>query len=260
MKKKTKEKIIIKMKKSCKGYTEELFSFDEIGHLNKNESIFNYKNVFEYEKKWKQFQLKFLNKKTDNIKHIKYLENSFYLTGEWIKYLEIDDIEKNEIVYSNLYSLEEYLLQEGNDYFDKLLDKLYPHEYWRAYKVPFFEPIENKKYSKMSDSELRAGGFEKELKIIQEEWNTNGYYDLSKKIKKIIKPYKNYTFREPLYYNKREKFYESNDIIGSEKLSKQIRFTHFLEDMTTYKQPWGIVKNLKKDVKKIIKKYLKEQI
>ena len=259
MNKKT-NKIIKKMKKSCKNYTKDLFSFDEYGHLDKNKSIFDFKNIYEYEKEWKNFQLKFLEEKNQNEKQIEYLKNTCYLIGEWIKYVEIDEFKKEELIYSNLYSLEEFLLYKSDLYFNKLLNKYYPHEYWRPYKQPFFEKLnKNDKFSTMTDSELRAGGLEKELTIIKNNWYKNNYYQMAKFIKKIIIPYENYTFRDNIEYNKKEKIWECNDIIGSTKLTKKIRFTHFLKDMTTYKQPFGIIKKLEKEIKKEVKKIFKNK-
>lgn len=239
------------------------FVFNEIGHLDKNKSIFDFKNLLEETEKWKEFQNEHLlkdfkgnpltGKALERGKKIIINNNrNLYLYGDWIRYFDKSFTEEI-FYYGILISLYSYIFDKMDEYWNKLVNKKIPNLLYKPYNEPLFKKCEdNPKHSTMYDFETRAFGKEEELKKIKDFWNNKGSDLISDYITEIIKPYKNTTFR---ISNLKDKYDPTSwDIIGGKEAAEHIKFDNYLETLTELEQSNQIVKNLIKECKKYLKK------
>jgi len=268
---KTNEYILLKTEDKEKDY----LYCSEIGRIDKEKTIFDYKNVLEWDKKWWQFQKDSISeenlsgknqKKWFKTNYKKY--NTLYMIGEWFRWIEKEDFDnkssKGHMVYGTLISLNSYIVTEVSEFIDKKIDKKYPNMFYKKYRKPMFKKIKDSKFSTMEKLKIRAGGYEKELEVLKKLKRKN-FYKIEKLILKSIEKYSNYTFTKWTYeeYKKSEKIENGikNMIFGGKKAAEKINYNTFLDDFYKLEQPFGIVEKLIKKInKKIEKKYLKKWI
>lgn len=243
----------------------------EIGRLDTDETIFDYSNLYEWDKKWWKFQKNSLTELRKDKKYSKWHNINFkhyddlYMQGDWFRWMQREEYkDKPEMVYGLIQGLREYVTLAINEKIDEVINKKYPNMYHREYNTPIFVKEKGSKYSRMAKSEIRAGGFENELDKLN-KLKREKFYKIEKLIKKRIKKYSNYTFTKwdfPDY--KTDVGIEDGTkilIIGGLEAAKNISFKSLLKDVHNLEQPIGIVDNLIEEIFKEVKeKYLKKWI
>lgn len=233
----------------------------DIGRLSKKDSIFKYKNLLEWDKKWWKFQKKHLgNTPTDSkwyqINFASY--NDLYLQGEWFRWMEQEEYQKKpHMVYGHLEGLRSYVSIKISEKIEDEIEKLYPHNYYREYKEPMFKKAKKSKLYTMNEMKIRAGGKEEELEKLKKSNRENFPY-IEEIVLEKIKPYSGYTFTKWYFpdYKPKEKIYDGMKfmIIGGKKAAKNISFKSFLKDFHELSQPFGLVDNLIEEIWDIVKK------
>jgi hypothetical protein len=273
------EKEIYELNKYILKETEEkkynyLFC-NEVGRLDeKKETIFDYKNLYEWDKKWWEFQKASLIDVKNETKYKKWYEvnykeyNTLYMQGEWFRWIEeeICCSETNETMYYGiLEGLKSYIVTEITERIDKWINKKIPNQSYKPYQEDLFKETDDGMYE-MAKMEIRAGGKEKQLELLKEIYREN-FPEIEEEIIIKIKPYENYTFSIIKYDEfKKEETIENAlkyIIIGGLEAAKNISFKSLLKDTYKLEQPYGIVENLieriwKEVKKKYLKKWLKE--
>jgi hypothetical protein len=246
---------------------------NEIGRMGKEETIFEYKNVLEWDKKWWEFQKESLEKNAnENYFQKKWYEvnfkeyNNLYMQGEWFRWIEKDTFgsKKKRMIYGILEGLRSHIVIKISEKLDEEIDKLYPNMFYSEFREPLFSKIPNSKYLTMKDSSVRAGGFEKELEELQKR-KREEFPLIEEYILERIKPYSNFTFTKWEYpeWKTKEKDFEGNKlmIFGGLKSAENICFKTFLDDFYSMEQPYGIIENLIIDImEKIKEKYFNKWI
>jgi len=175
------------------------------------------------------------------------------MPGDWFRALELSEFGKNKrkLVYGHLESAHSYIYTEVLEKLEEAIEKEYPYIYVRPYGVSMFEDIPNSKYSRMTDTEKRAAGKEKELEFAQKRlvslWDS-----IDVDIEKHIKKYSGYTFRK--YSDKPVHDHLDFFIIGGFEAANDISFKSFFKDFYKRIQP---VEVLDKIIDILIKKYIK---
>jgi len=240
------------------------FIYNEIGHLDLDKKIIDFENLLDFCNKWCAYQNEFLLKdyqgnplKDEELerskKIIKDNNSKLYLSGDWVRYIDNDfpfkhKIKNKKMVYGILISLEEYLMENLDMYWDNLLDKKIPNILWKPYKEKTFIKEPNGKHYTMYDFKTRANGKEKDLEKIKVYWQKEGYILINDIVKEKIINYKNMTFR--IFKNNDKYDPTSYDIISDKEAAKQIDFKNYLTSLINLQQSEQIVLNLLKDLKK----------
>ena len=248
---------------------------NEIGRLDKK-SIFDYKNLYEWDKEWWKFQKASLIEVKNNEKYKKWYEvnyknyNTLYMQSEWFRWIEEEKCcnKTNEIMYYGiLEGLKSYITTEITERIDKWINKKIPNQSYKPYQEDLFKEREDGMYE-MIGMETRAARKEKQLEILKEIYREK-FPKIEKKIIKKIKQYENYTFSTIKYDEfKKEETIENAlkyIIIGGLEAAKNISFKSLLKDSYKLEQPYGIVENLIENIwkevkKKYLKKWLKESV
>jgi len=234
-------------------------SCSEIGRLEKDENIFNYETLYdfdkaswEYQKKYREQEIKedkkalkqgkkHLSKK--NIRHSEDYVKKFFSQyryrqgGDWFRWIEDD-----ELIYGEIISAHQYIIDKLQNKLNKVIDHHIPSFYWRAFDKPEF-----KKEGKLHHWDMgtrRAAGREKELIKIN-DWARDYVQDeLANIVDQRLKKYSGMTFRDSKKSTKPWKGFDSL-IVADEISAKNLRMKSFLPDFREIEQPIGILTNLK---------------
>ena len=240
----------------------------EIGRINENENIFNYKNILEWDNEWWNFQKSHTDYKNMKTKYQKkWWKHNFseyknlYMNGDWFRWIEKKDWSSKEdkgyMIYGVLEGLHSHISLKISDLIDKRIDKEYPNMFYSNFREPMFKKIKNSKYFTMKKSSYRAGGFEKELKKLQ-TLKIENFYKIEEIISEKIKPYSSYTFTLWEYhdYKNSEKIWDGVKLmlVGGFEAAENISFKTFLDDFYEKEQPYGIVENLIEEIYSDIEK------
>jgi len=244
----------------------DYFEITEIGHSDEN--IFKFKNLIKWDIKNYDFQEKSREEGTDEqIKWQKkrgeeeiserYLAkdyNKLYMPGDWFRALELTTFgrgDKRKLVYGHLESAQSYVYIQILENIQDEIDKVYPYIYARPYGVSMFEDIEGSKYSRMTDTEKRAAGKEKELEKVEKKLQSL-WEKIEVDVELSIEDYSGYTFRK--YSDK--PLYDHLDffIIGGLDAAENITFKTFFRDFYERIQPVEVLDII---IKELTEKYTK---
>ncbi len=231
---------------------------NEVGRLGKNESIFDYKNLYVWDKSWWKYQKNSLtgvntDKKYRDWYRVNYAKyRSLYMQGDWYRWIEKEQFQKKpHMVYGSIEGLNNYVKIKIEERLESTIDKIIPNNFYHEYRTPLFIKEKGSKYSTMADTEVRAGGFEKELEQVR-KIKRESFHLFEEIIYKEITPFSNYTFTKWEYpdYKTTEKIEDGIKlmIVGGFKAAKKISFKTFLDDFYKLEQPIGLVDNLIEEI------------
>jgi len=235
----------------------------EPGRLADGEHFFDYPTLFEFDEKWKEFQLSDLSRVEylyraneesiyDGIKESKnYIEslrnrNNIYMQGDWFRLIDEDD----KMLYATFISAYYYLLDYAEDTLSSYIEELIP------YDLVDDEDLLLESFNNPEINVYKANGREKELDYLTKL----SYRFLSKKIPKIIRKLiddercKGKGFRVDEGYDG-EKFDPITHFIfwDAESL-KSVRTTNFLNDFNKIKSDNKCLEDIENKLNKYIRK------
>lgn len=222
----------------------DYFSIIEYG-ISSEDIFEKYKNIKEWDLENYLFQ-----KEHETMVRDEY--DSLYLSATLFRAIEKQEFSDNkELIYGNLESARSYIFEKIYRKLEKEIQNKYPYIYVQSYKEPTFKKIKGKKLYEMADTELRAGGKEKELSDIKKRLREL-YNNIEDDIVFELNKFSGYTFKK---YGKGSRFDRLDTfIVGGFEAAENISFKTFFNDFYLRLQP---IELLKKPTKKILKKYKK---
>ena len=218
------------------------YDYFEITEPGGEDKIFKYKNLKEWDKENYEFQKKHKTMVRENY-------DELYMPGDWFRALELNDFGKRELTYGQLESARSYVTLNAYEKLSDYIEYLYPSIHVRKYGTKMFEPTEDKKYSQLTDFEIRSAENEEKRKLIEKklrEFSNN----IEETAISLLKPYKKYTFRK--YSNKPRHDMLDKFIIGGFEAAENISFKTFFHNFVENQQP---VEYLDKLIEIIYRKY-----
>jgi len=164
------------------------YDYFEITEPGGEEEIFEYKNLKEWDQANYEYQ-----KKHKTLVREKY--DQLYMPGDWFRALELNDFGKRELTYGQLESARNYVTLNAYEKLSDYIDFLYPSIHVRKYGTKMFEPTEDKRFSRLTDYEVRSAGNE-EKRLEMEKKLRELYTEIENMAIFLLKPYKGYTFRK----------------------------------------------------------------
>lgn len=214
---------------------KEEYDYITINNFSKENAVEKFENILEFDQADWAFQKEHLTMVRENY-------DSLYLPGIWFRAVPFNFLGKRALLYGQLESARSYMLREIFELIRKKIDKKYPSLYIHEYG----------KNALMSETEIRACGFEKERTLLLTELHRLNN-EIENEIIEIVKKFENYTFTK-----------ESKDpimngltvyIFGGMKSAESTRLKSFFKDFIEKEQP---IQVLEKIIKKLSKKYFKK--